>query len=156
MRVIWLRPDDFHNTLLSSCLMHFRGNNSMNHIIVNKVIKYIKAYMIDRSYYMLMLLIFLQVNMRSVLMSLFLKQFILIVVINNLSDIFLWDSLCPPPTSIKNTDVFVICEICGGKKVTSLKNVWNILAKCLHQHANIVTMRLLMFCMFNVCIVYQP
>lgn len=60
----------------------------MNHIVVNKVIKYIKAYMIDQSYYMLMLLIFLQVNMRSVLMSLFLMQFILIVVINNVNDIF--------------------------------------------------------------------
>lgn len=48
--VIWLRPDDFHNTLFSFCLMHFRGNSSMNHIIVNKVIKYIKAYMIDWSY----------------------------------------------------------------------------------------------------------
>lgn len=46
-RITWLGPDVSPHTLLSSCLMHFRGNKNMNHFLVNIVIKYIKAYMSD-------------------------------------------------------------------------------------------------------------
>lgn len=45
--VIWLGPESSHHTSLSSCLMHFRGGNSMDHFLVDIVVKYIKARMID-------------------------------------------------------------------------------------------------------------